>query len=136
MNFIEQIRIACENNNIVAIRGLNGINADKKYKKNQYLAKSLDLNNDGDEAIINSNTKKLKGTCGCIVTSEMSDNSIIEAVKNILQYAWDNKVILITSEFEEDGEDYNEHILYNEVGFDFKGANFIEYLNIPTDMTR
>ena len=128
MTNLEIIREACENNNYVALRGLAGPNTDKKYRKNQYLAKSLDLNNTGNDAVINNQTKKLQGTCGCMVTSDMTDKQLDVIIKNMLQYTDSNKVIVITGEGYTDGEDYDESILFNVVGFDYRGAKFVSYL--------
>lgn len=125
MDNIQIIRDVLNKYNYVGIRGLNNGNENKKYRKGQYLAKSFDTWSDDDW----HSKKQLRGTCAIQVTDYMTDEQIQKVINNVKPYARNNKIIIIASDYYIDGADNNEVIMYNIVGFDYRGATFISYLN-------
>jgi hypothetical protein len=113
--------------NYIGIRGLNGINANKKYRNNQILKKSFDLWDARDCEYIN-NIKLLGGTSAIEINSCMDDNEILEAIDKAMNYSDCNKLCLIAGKYSQYGYDNNEIVISNGWSFGDQGARFICYL--------
>lgn len=125
MTNLEIIRNALEDYDYVGVRGLNGINSQKKYRKNQILQRSFDLWGDkqpGEEF--------LRGTCAIEVNSDMNDDEILDAINQAARYAFGNSVnvIVIAGDMASHGDDRNEIIISNQDGWDIRGARYISKL--------
>lgn len=118
---LDLIRDALETYDFVGVRGLPSRDASKKYRKNQFLAKSYTHYDDGPE-------EQLSGTSAVHVRYEMEDNRILQAIKEALSYADTGKVILIAGDYCTEGIDHGEIIIGNEVHGEIKGAKFLGYI--------
>ena len=131
-NKIEFIKQALKENNHVGIRGLNGLNNSKNYRKNQILKKSYDLWDDKEFAY-NRNAKMLQGTSGMLITNDMTDadiTDVIDKIKKGYAYNDDDKICLIAGDEinNDDAYDDNESLFMTQDGWDYRGATFLMYL--------
>ena len=111
----------------VGIRGLNGINTNKKYRKNQIIKKSYDLWDDrGIE--YNSTIDFLGGTSAIEINNDMDDKDITQTINKALQYSDNNKICLVVGKYSQYGADQNEIVISNGWGYGDQGAKFICYL--------
>lgn len=112
------------------IRGLSGINATKKYRINQNLACSCDL--DDDRGVERYTSKKLIGTSAIPVDADMDDNEITSVIALAAKYSDNGKVCLISGKQYKYGADdaVGEILLYdNKTIFDTCGARFVGYID-------
>ena len=125
MKNLEIIKAALAKYRHVGIRGLGEEHATKKYRKGQYLKKSYNNWDDG-------NWGYLKGTSAIQITDHMEDSEILEIIKNVSKlYSGDfNKTCVIAGDEIDYGTDHEEVILSNIVGFDRRGAIFVDYLEV------
>lgn len=115
---IQKIEEALKNNDFVGVRGLPEQDAHKKYRKNQYLTKSFAHYDEGDEP--------LNGTSAIGITDWDDDDDMIAKIERARnEYSETGRVILIGGDSYKDGEDFDEIIIRNEVGFEYRGAKYI-----------
>jgi hypothetical protein len=127
---LEEIRKTMElhSNMYFGIRGLSGVNAAKKYRNNQILACSCDL--DDDRGVERYTSKKLIGTSAIPVDADMTNNEITSVIALAAKYS-DGKVCLISGEQYKYGADdaVGEILLYNnKTIFETCGARFVGYI--------
>lgn len=113
------------------VRGLSGINATKKYRNNQFLACSCDL--DDDRGVERYTSKKLIGTSAIPVDADMDDDEITSVIALAAKYSDNGKVCLVSGEQYRYGADdaVGEILLYNnKTIFETCGARFVGYISV------
>ena len=119
--------------------GVRGVNNEKKYRKGQYLACSID----GDENCRNYG-KKLSGTCSVSIPDIDRDDDCSEefaayidgAIELAAYYAWcanGDRICVIAGDSVEDGTDsYGVHMAYRYkediISADGRGAILVDFL--------
>jgi len=123
------IRDALAKYDFVGVRGLNGVNANKRYRKGQYLKRSYDLWDDR-EFTYRSNAKFLPGTSCRLVNADMSDDEIQKIIDDI-KNGYGKKICLIAGDtlYRDEAYDYGEALIGNEWATCRKGAIFVDYLD-------
>ena len=112
---LQSIDNALEKYPYVAVRGLNGINAKKKYRKGQKLAPSID-DPEGRGVEYNPRLPKLDGTSGIGVSELMSEGELLKMIEAARKYSeTDNRIALIGGQSQEYGADLNEVVIENAV---------------------
>jgi len=115
---VEIVREALENHNFLGVRGLPHPDNNKKYRKNQLLTKSYAHYDEGDIP--------LSGTSAIGITDYDDDDDIVRKIERAQkEYSEAGRVILIAGNDYLDGEDIDEMLIRNEVGFEYRGARYI-----------
>jgi len=121
---IEAIKKAMTEYQHIGIRGLSGVNYDKKYRANQIMKKSFDMWD--RDYTYSSAAKYLRGTSAIDVNDLMDDDEILFAIGRAQTYS--DKLCLVAGKFAEYGDDSREVVLANGWGMGDQGARFIMYL--------
>ena len=117
---LRSIQKALEKYNYVAVRGLTGVNAKKKYRKGQRLAPSID-DPDGRGIEFHPELPKLPGTSGIPVSQLMHDDELLKMIEAARQYGENGRIALIAGDSAVDGSDVRETVI--------KNAKFLGYLD-------
>ena len=117
---LRSIQKALEKYNYVAVRGLTGVNAKKKYRKGQRLAPSID-DPDGRGIEFHPELPKLPGTSGIPVSQLMYDDELLKMIEAARQYGENGRIALIAGDSAVDGSDVRETVI--------KNAKFLGYLD-------
>jgi hypothetical protein len=131
---IKLIRDALAKYYFVGIRGLNGLNATKKYRRGQYLKRSYDLWDDRGFTY-KPQVKTLPGTSCFLLSDDMSDNDILVKISTLKtgNYAdfGKGRVCLVAGDSinRDDAYDEDEVLLSNDYVFNRRGAIFVDYLD-------
>lgn len=117
---LRSIQKALEKYNYIAVRGLTGVNAKKKYRKGQRLAPSID-DPDGRGIEFHPELPKLPGTSGIPVSRLMYDDELLKMIEAARQYGENGRIALIAGDSAVDGSDVRETVI--------KNAKFLGYLD-------
>lgn len=117
---LRSIQKAIEKYHYVAVRGLTGINAKKKYRKGQRLAPSID-DPDGRGIEFHPELPKLPGTSGIPVNLFMLDDELLKMIEAARQYGENGRIALIAGDSAIEGSDVLEIVIEN--------AKFLGYLD-------
>lgn len=109
---LRSIQKAIEKYHYVAVRGLTGINAKKKYRKGQRLAPSID-DPDGRGIEFHPELPKLPGTSGIPVNLLMSDDELLKMIEAARQHGENGRIALIAGDSAIEGSDNLEIVIEN-----------------------
>lgn len=115
---IEQIMEIVNRGGYFGVRGLAQEDTDKKYRLNQFIAKSYS-HYDGEREY------QLNGTSAVGISDLMDEDEIIEAIGSAKKYSSNGRVILIAGDTQFDGMDDGEMVIANEHGFTYRGAKYL-----------
>jgi len=145
INNIQELRKSLEkyanSSMVVGIRGLSGVNADKKYRKGQVLARSYDtFGSDLDPRDVGKTNKFLAGTSAMSLAYmseiEAMDDELLtvvkEAIRNTYGVTYGTRLCVIVGDQLRSGEDEGEWIIGVKDWPTIRGAIYVDDIN-PLD---